>query len=109
MNGFNGFEKKMKEIDAATVFGLEVVGKFVEDEYILRLGAHVRTGNLIGSPTHKVQAEQKAVRVGTNVDYAGFLEHGTSRSRPYPCLRPAVDDNTEHIKQLFKESVGGVL
>lgn len=29
--------------------------------------------------------------VGTNVEYAVYLEHGTSRMQPYPFLGPAVE------------------
>lgn len=106
MNGFNNFRKKIEDILQAEDDALEAVGKFVKGEYIVRLeqGHHVVSGKLVGSPTHKV--EGKSVRIGTNVEYAGYVEYGTSRSRAYPCLRPAVDDNTDRIQSLFKEVIG---
>jgi len=104
----SGFEKKRKEVAGATAAALRAVGVFVKGEYVVRLGAHVRTGYLRGSADFKV-LDDKAVRVGASADYAAFLEFGTSRMRAWPCLRPALDDNADKIQALFKEVIGGVL
>jgi HK97 gp10 family phage protein len=110
MNGFNNFEKKLKDITAATIYGLDLVGKFVGGEYKCRLeaGHHVITGYLVGSVTYNVVGD-KAVRIGASADYAGYVEYGTSHSRAFPCLRPAIDENHERIKSLFKEAVAAKL
>jgi HK97 gp10 family phage protein len=114
MNGFNNFAKKIEQVLKAEEAALDAVGVLVKGEYIRNLekGHHVVTGKLVGSPAHRVIDNgigRKAVRVGTNVEYAGFVEYGTSKSRAYPCLRPAVDDNREKIQKLFKEVIGNKL
>lgn len=58
-----------------------------------RPGPMVRTGRLRDSITMQM-AEDGAglyLDVGTNVEYAPYLEFGTSRMPPYPFLRPALE------------------
>jgi HK97 gp10 family phage protein len=47
------------------------------------------TGTLRNSIAHEVVSSQR-VRVGTNVEYAPFLEFGTARMAPRPFMRPAL-------------------
>lgn len=54
----------------------------------------VNTGRLRQSIT-AVQIKPLHWRVGTNVDYALFLEFGTRRMAPRPFLRPAADRERE--------------
>lgn len=54
----------------------------------------VDTGRLRSSITHSEperRGDVVAVRIGTNVEYARFVELGTSRARAQPYLRPALD------------------
>lgn len=55
-------------------------------------GPHVRTGRLRSSISHVIgkDAEGLYADIGTNVEYGGWVELGTRRSRPYPYLRPAL-------------------
>lgn len=39
-------------------------------------------------------------RVGTNVEYAIFVEYGTSRNQAQPYLRPAVEEVLSDIDQI---------
>jgi HK97 gp10 family phage protein len=48
----------------------------------------VLTGHLRDSIEHEVQGE--TVRVGTNVDYAVYVEEGTRYMNAEPFLRPAL-------------------
>jgi HK97 gp10 family phage protein len=69
----------------------------------------VRTGRLKRS-IRKEQTGQGAYRVGSKVEYAGYVEYGTSRMQAQPYLRPAAElVNTQLngiIYRLLKEQVG---
>ena len=49
----------------------------------------VDTGNLRGSIT--AQEDGQSAIVGTNVEYAPYVEYGTFKSSPQPYMRPAID------------------
>jgi phage gpG-like protein len=55
-------------------------------------GPRVRTGRLRSSITWAVGEDTLGlyVDIGTNVEYAPYVELGTSHARPYPFLRPAL-------------------
>lgn len=80
---------------------LEAIGVYVTGETQLR--APVDTGNLRASYTHRVDAKGKAVDVGTNVEYAVFVEKGTRHQQPQPHLTPAAEENVPTIRRLARE------
>ena len=49
--------------------------------------------------------EEGKVVVGTNVEYAPYVEMGTSKSAPYPYLKPAVQNSTNVIKEIIEEEL----
>lgn len=55
-------------------------------------GPHVRTGRLRSSISWALGEDSLSlfVDVGSNVEYAAYVELGTSRAKPYPYLRPAL-------------------
>jgi len=55
-------------------------------ETIFPAGNEAEAGDAVGEPSNEY-----AVRVGTNVKYASFLEYGTINMDPRPYLRPAID------------------
>lgn len=57
-----------------------------------RPGPIVRTGRLRGGIYPHVELEPTGLvgKVTSPVEYSGYVETGTSRSRPYPFLRPAL-------------------
>ena len=58
-----------------------------------RPGPRVRTGRLRASITHRLVVDPAAgvyAEVGSNVEYAAYVELGTDRAPPYPYLRPAL-------------------
>lgn len=60
--------------------------------------APVRTGNLRRSLHTEVieqTADRATVMTGTDVEYARYVEDGTSRQRAQPYLRPAFDTERE--------------
>ena len=79
---------------------LEAVG--MQAENYAKLLCPVDTGNLRNSITHERGGEDFEI-VGTNVEYAAYVEMGTSRSKAQPYIRPAVEDHAQEYKDIFKE------
>jgi len=90
-------------INQATMRALEAVG--LEVQRIASDNAPVDTGRLAASITHALDPDEPAVYIGTNVEYAGVQELGSSKQsaanggRGY--LRPAVNDNVARINAIF--------
>ena len=78
----------LSALKSAKANGLEAVGMRAETH--AKHKCPVDTGRLRNSITHVVDAE--AAYVGTNVEYAPYVELGTSRMRARPFLKPAATD-----------------
>jgi len=65
------------------------------------------TGRLEGSITHTAGPDQSEY-IGTNVEYAAYVEMGTSRSQPYPYLKPAVADHTDVYARIIKQCLNEI-
>ena len=63
----------------------------------------VDTGRLRASITHKIEEKKDEITgiVGTNIEYAIYVEYGTSRMKAEPYLRPSLQKNIPIIKALF--------
>ena len=66
----------------------------------------VDTGNLRNSITHEVVQSEKAVYIGTNVEYAAYVELGTVRTKAKPYLKPAVTEHSAVYKRILEEEMG---
>lgn len=66
-----------------------------------KLLSPVDTGDLRGSISHKFKND-KEVHIGTDVEYAVFVEKGTSRQSAQPFLTPSVENNIREIKKIFE-------
>lgn len=64
-----------------------------------KVEAPAKTSDGVSQP-----AEDIAVNIGTNVEYAKIIEFGNSRQPPYPFLFPAVEANRHKIIELLKKS-----
>ena len=64
----------------------------------------VLTGNLKNSITYKVREEDAIV--GTNVEYAPYVEFGTSKMAAQPFLEPSLHDNRKRIEKLIGDVIG---
>ena len=64
---------------------------------------HNVTGNLSRSLTYYVEGD--SVYVGTNCEYAQFVEEGTSRSKAKPYLRPAAEGHVDEWRQILEEEL----
>lgn len=63
----------------------------------------VDTGRLRNSITHTQDAV--FAYIGTNVEYAPYVELGTSRQKAQPYLRPAATEHTAEYKALMENSL----
>lgn len=77
---------------------LEAVG--LQAEGYAALLAPVDTGRLRASITHEVREGEKAVYVGTNVEYAAYVELGTKRTKAQPYLKPAVENHLDEYRDM---------
>lgn len=116
-----------EEFQAACLRALEKCG-LTADAYAKML-CPVDTGNLKNSITHKVQPEEQAAYVGTNSEYAAYVELGTGKyypggrptpwsyqdakgnwhltngQRAKPYLKPAVADHVQQYKQIIEDEL----
>lgn len=60
----------------------------------------VDTGRLRNSISHATQGN--SAYIGTNVEYAPYVEMGTSRMGAQPYLKPAATEHGEEYKQIVK-------
>ena len=77
---------------------LEVIGGKAEG-YAKAL-CPVDTGRLRNSITHQQMDENTEV-IGTNVEYAPYVELGTSRMGARPYLRPAAENHTAEYRAII--------
>ena len=77
----------------------------IGDEVVSYAGdlIHNVTGNLRRSLTKYV--EGNAVYIGTNCEYGGYVEEGTSKSKPHPYLRPAAENHMDEWKQILEDEL----
>lgn len=90
-------------IDQALAKALEEVGLVAEG--YAKKACPVDTGRLRNSITHQVRPSEKSVYIGTNVEYAPYVELGTSRMKPQPFLRPAAADHEGTYKKIFESEL----
>ena len=83
---------------------LEVIGGMAES-YAKR-ACPVDTGRLRNSITHERESENVEV-IGTNVDYAPYVELGTSKMSARPFLRPAAEGHAAEYAAILKSFMGG--
>lgn len=115
----------IKHIKKRIIDKLTLVGEFVEGA--AKLGCTVDTGNLRNSINHKVDENELSVTIGTNVEYAPYIEFGTGEfaengngrkggwfyldekgnghftfgNKPQPFLRPALLENKKEIQRIL--------
>ena len=90
----------------------EAVGRALEEiglaaEGYAKRACPVDTGNLRNSITHVVESAENAVYVGTNVEYAPYVELGTSKMQAQPFLRPAATEHGSTYRSILKGELQG--
>ena len=59
--------------------------------------AKIRTGTYSGTAP-----EEQAVYIGSNVQYAAYVEYGTSKTKAQPFLKPAVTNHTQEYQEIVE-------
>lgn len=98
-------EQVVDGIDSAIGVALEKIGLLAEN--YAEKKCPVDTSNLLGSITHEIDTSDNAVYIGTNVEYAPYVELGTSRQKAQPFLRPAASKHGAQYRQVLKKALGG--
>ena len=91
-------------VEQQVLVALEAVGLQAEGytkENIVRMKA-VDTGRLLNSITHGVDTSDSTAYVGTNVEYAPYVEYGTVRMPARPYLKNAVNNHKPEYKAIFE-------
>jgi len=116
--GFRELEDKLSNLDEklkrALEEALEEIAEKIRDD--AKSFAPVDTGALRksirvekkGELQFSVVAGDGGVinpRTGREVDYAGFVEFGTSRMSPQPYMQPALEKNRDEILNIVKRKV----
>ena len=81
--------------------GLEAIG--LTAETYAKQETPVDTGRLRNSISHTVDGE--AAYIGTNVEYAPYVELGTSRAKAHHMLQKAATEHSTEYKQLAEDAV----
>lgn len=82
---------------------LEAIGLTAEG-YAVDL-CPVVTGRLRNSISHA--RDDNAAYIGTNVEYAPYVELGTSKMKARPFLRPAATEHSAEYKDIVKSALQG--
>lgn len=97
-------DQAIQGIASAVGVALEKIGLLAEG--YAQMKCPVDTGNLRGSITHEVDTGEKAVYIGTNVEYAPYVELGTSKMDAQPFLKPAATEHSDQYRQVLKNALG---
>lgn len=92
-------------VNAANSRALEIMGGKAES-YAKQL-CPVDTGRLRNSITHQ-QVDEKTEIIGSNVQYAPFVELGTRRQRAQPYLRPAAENHGPEYKAIWENELSKI-
>lgn len=66
---------------------------------------YIRTGRLRNSISYAVDTDAGDVYIGSNVEYAPYVEFGTSKMRERPFLKPAAENYTSQYMELVREAL----
>lgn len=91
--------------DRAVLQALEAMG--LQAEGYAKGLAPVDTGRLRNSISHDVRPSEEAVYIGTNVEYAPYVELGTRRTKAQPFLEPAITNHMGEYERIAKSFLKG--
>ena len=98
----------LKAFGQQCILGLKAIGQ--EAEGYAKEDCPVDTGRLRASISNKVEESEKAVYIGTNVEYAPYVEYNDNAAHPTGkahFLRDAATTHSEHYKQIMEAALKG--
>ena len=100
----NNTQQVEAAMNKAIAKALTMIGQKAED--YAKMNCPTRTGRLKNSITNAIDMGEEAVYIGTNVEYAPYVELGTSRQDPHPYLKPAASEHGEEYRAILKACLG---
>jgi HK97 gp10 family phage protein len=100
----NNVREVESAINQAIAQALEEIGLTAEG--YAKKECPVDTGRLRSSITHLVQTSEDAVYIGTNVEYAPYVELGTAHMKAQPFLVPAASEHSGTYRTILKSHLG---
>lgn len=94
-------EQIANAIHKAVAAALEEIG--LAAERFAKRACPVDTGRLRNSITHALNMDEEAVYIGTNVEYADYVENGTSRRNGVYFLRGAAQNHGQFYGNIMKK------
>ena len=86
----------LNALPGAVDVALEMIG--LQAEGYAKMKCPVDTGNLRNSISHMVA--NQAAYIGTDVNYAAYVEKGTSKMPARPYIEPAVTEHSDEYKDM---------
>ena len=102
---------KIKELAREQMLvALEKVGLQAERDVKTKMARYspkpiVDTGRLMNSITHETDTDEMVEIVGTNVEYAPYVEYGTSKTKAKPFLKNTIQDNMSQYMAIVEDSM----
>lgn len=94
-------DEVLQQSEAAAQRALEMCGLLAE-KYAKAL-CPVDTGRLRNSITH--QTDETSTMVGTNVEYAPYVELGTSRKAARPYIAPSIQNHMGEYRTIIESEL----
>lgn len=92
-------EEVLKDFDERVQTALELIG--LKAEGYAKKDCPVDTGLLRNSINYRTRNEEKAVYIGTNVEYGKYVQFGTSKMKPRDFMLSPLRANLGHYKDII--------
>ena len=102
----NNTRQVVDGLERGIIAALEEIGLRAQ-RYAFQNETAVDTGRLHNSITHQLDAGEKAVYIGTNVEYAPYIELGHHSYKGLKFLTRAASEHSSEYRDVVKKHLGG--